>query len=87
MRRTAWEAKMGKISIILSMAYLLLSTASLAQDGWVGATLVSEEPTAPTFNRCLYQTLDGYRFTIIVNGPCPISVLVNPRTGEVNPNK
>ncbi|MDD5250168.1 MAG: hypothetical protein PHY45_14375 [Rhodocyclaceae bacterium] len=76
---------MARLRIALSVFYLVLvlAAASSAQERWEAATLVSEERTAPTYSRCLYQTLDGYRVTVIVSGVCPVTVQVNRETGQV----
>jgi len=69
--------------ILLCIASLVFSSASLAQPNWEQASLVEEQPTAPGIYRCFYETLGGYRFSIIISGPCPLSVTVNPETGQV----
>jgi len=72
-------------TFLLGMACLAFSLTAFAQASWEVATLVDNVTTdSPESIRCVYQTLGGNRYSIIVNGNlCPLTVTVNTETGEV----
>jgi len=75
---------MRKVVIPLFLLCIVLSSASFAQGRWESATNVGQERTGDVMlTSCIYQTLGGYRFSIVVRGICPFSVRVNPETGQV----
>jgi len=60
------------------------SVAAYAYGEWQSATNTGQEKTGDMFlTKCLYKTLGGYEFYIIVRGLCPFSVQVNPESGQV----
>ena len=64
--------------------FFILSSVSFAQGRWERATNIGQERTGDIMlNRCIYQTLGGYQFSIVVRSSvCPFSVQVNPETGQ-----
>jgi len=75
---TPWEAAVQVPAILFSIACLVFSSTFIRSSCLENATLVDEQPTAPGFYRCFYQTMGVTVFSIIVSGPCPLSVMVNP---------
>jgi hypothetical protein len=74
---------MRKLAIVVSVL-IAASSIAVAQGRWESATNVGEEPTGDSMlTRCIYETLGGYRFSIVARGICPFSVKVNPETGQV----
>lgn len=74
---------MRKFAIAISVL-LLASTVVFAEGRWESATNVAEEPTGDSMlTKCIYETIGGYRFSIVSRGICPFSVQVNPETGRV----
>lgn len=58
--------------------------ASPPSKAWQNATNIGTEPTGDAMlSRCIYETLGGYRFTIISRGLCPFQVKINPETNQV----
>lgn len=48
------------------------------------ATNVGQEKTGDAMlTRCVYETMGGYRFSIVRRGMCPFSVQVDPESGQV----
>jgi hypothetical protein len=48
------------------------------------ATLLGQQPSGdPMWQKCSYQTLGGYRFSITHRGVCPFSLEVNPESARV----
>jgi len=48
------------------------------------ATLQGQQPSGdPMWQKCVYQTLGGYRFSTNQRGICPYTVEVNPESGNV----
>jgi hypothetical protein len=69
----------------LVIALALLGAAAVQAAGrFEPASLQGEQETGdPLLRRCVYQTLGGYRFSVVMRSLCPITVRVNPETGEV----
>ena len=75
---------MKTIARTILLALITISAQSYAQERWESATNVTQERTGDAMlTRCIYETLGGYRFSIVVRGLCPFSVKVSPETGEV----
>ncbi|MDC2825031.1 hypothetical protein PHA51_03120 [Rodentibacter pneumotropicus] len=66
----------------IAMVFCGLSTVALAD--WERGTSVDEQETGDwRYTKCIYETLGGFRFSMINKGLCPFSVEVNPETGQV----
>lgn len=51
---------------------------------WDRATFTGQEPTADyRLQKCRYQTISGMEFAIMQRNQCPMTVFLNPETGEV----
>ncbi|MDH2926787.1 hypothetical protein FW755_01400 [Lonepinella koalarum] len=66
----------------LAILAIGLGVSSMSLAYWTSASLESERENGMYYRICNYQTLDGYRFSIQVKGFCPISVRVDPETGQ-----
>jgi hypothetical protein len=78
------QNKISALFVIIVASLSIASSVALAQGRWENATNVGEESTGDfMLTRCIYETLGGYRFSIISRGICPFSVSVNPETGQV----
>ena len=69
-------------SLACCAAAFFLSPVSEERSDWKSASLVDEDPIAPAYYRCLYETADGDRFTITTEGRCPVAIVINRVTGE-----
>ncbi len=79
------ETAMRRITnAVIGLLPLLVTPLVSAQIRWESATNVGRESAGdPMLSRCIYQTLGGYRFSMIVRGLCPFTVEVNPETSQV----
>ena len=69
--------------LLIALA-LLGAVQAQAAGRFESASLVDEEKTGDVMlRRCVYETLGGYRFSVVMRSLCPITVRVNPETGEV----
>ncbi|MBA3034166.1 MAG: hypothetical protein KKF85_14290 [Gammaproteobacteria bacterium] len=75
-----------RIKMWLTALALLIggTTTALAYGQWETATNTGNSPTGDfMLTQCHYRTLGGYSFSILVRGFCPLSVSINPETGQV----
>lgn len=74
---------MKALNFLVAALVALMSSQALA--GYETATNIGQEKTGDLIlTRCLYRTMGGYQFSIIVRGGlCPFSVEIDPETGRV----
>ncbi|WP_288065766.1 hypothetical protein [Rodentibacter caecimuris] len=65
----------------VAMMFLGFSTMALAD--WEYAIVRDEKPAGGSYTKCIYESIYGFRFSMIKKLNCPASVEVNPETGEV----
>lgn len=71
-------------SALLAGALVTYGTLAYAAEQWDDATLVGMEPAGVMLTRCQYQTLLGYRFSIVIRDAiCPSWVQIDIETGRV----
>ncbi len=78
------ELAMSKFVFLFVFLFIILSSLSFAQGRWESATNIGKERTGDLMlTRCIYKTLGGYQFSIVVRSlVCPFSIQVNPETGQ-----
>ena len=60
-----------------------LSYSSMVFADWQTAHNTGQSETGDIFyTRCHYETIGGFRFSIIVKGFCPFSIEFNPETQQ-----
>lgn len=74
--------KFSKLIAILVSS--LVWTTALSSEQWQVATFRSESRTGDIMLvNCHYETIGGYRFSIVTRGSCPVIVKINPESGQV----
>ncbi|MDD6911737.1 hypothetical protein [Actinobacillus minor] len=73
---------MCKLERIMFLA-VGLGTSSMALAEWESAYSSGESDTGDIrYTRCHYETIGGFRFSIIVKGICPVTIEFNPETQQ-----
>ena len=72
------------VIVFFVLGFSALSSSAFAQGQWENAYNEGQESTGDMMlTKCIYKTIGGFSFSIIVRGMCPYSVNVNPETGQV----
>ncbi|KAE9529850.1 hypothetical protein [Testudinibacter aquarius] len=70
----------------LLVAAIAFGTSGMVfADNWQAAYNESDTPATDInlyAHRCTYKTLGGYRFTIVHDGFCPLTIEVDPMAGK-----
>ncbi|MBF0750734.1 MULTISPECIES: hypothetical protein [unclassified Pasteurella] len=71
--------KLGKLMLLV----FGVVASSVALADWEYATNIGESDTGDVFyTRCYYETLGGFKVSIVVKGFCPMSIEVDPERNK-----
>lgn len=67
----------------LMLLVIGLASSNMVFADWESATNTGQSETGDyRYTRCHYETLMGFRFSIVVQGFCPLSIQFNPETQQ-----
>ena len=67
----------------ITILFTGLASASQVLAYWEYANLQEDIPGNGVFHTCVYESPEGYRFSIQKRGFCPYTVEFDPETGRV----